>query len=468
MTDYQHFPDLSSLINFFPSGNSTLTIVHVNIRSIRKYWDEFQIITQNVKHIVDVFVLTEINVHDIFQGPFTLSGYQSFFNTRDSCRGGGIAIYVQDKWYCTELKLSFTQAEYLTIKICNSYITVSLLALYRPPSSNVLKFLDELNISLTNFGPNDKICLVGDFNIDILNSTRSSVCDYLTLLSNHGLAPLIQAPTREESLNKKLVFSCIDHINVRSSGVSAKSSVISQKLADHYFVACQIDGGILSKQDKERPRQITIIDSHKFDRLIASYDWNGLISTNDSLTAYSELLDAFDYCTEQSTKIITTKKRRQQHVWLTSDVLSAIKLKDILWARLRRSPNNPQVKLQYISQRNRVTAVIRSAKRKHYHSKFIDARSDTAKTWSLVNEVKGGNARRTIDEVIKKNFHSNMTLVANSFNHSFASVSGVSYHGNITTDNQEKSCLNTAYLPNMTEKIYIRCYLASGLKKPLA
>lgn len=308
MNDSRQFTDLSSLSNVFPLVNRAVTIVHVNIRSIKKYWDEFQVVIRNIKHIVDVFVLTEINIHDTYKELYSLCGYRSFFSTRDSSRGGGIAIYVKERWSCAELKFSFNHAEYLSIKMCDSQISTLVLAFYRPPSSNVKSFLDELDANIANIGQSEIICLVADFNIDILKSTRSNVCDYLTLLSNHGISPIINVPTREEFTKGKLVFSCLDHIDIRSSGASVKSAVISQKLADHYFVACQIDCGIVSGENKKPSNQIANIDSHVFDKLISSYDWEQLVTTANCQTAYTKLVDAFAHFTEKSIKVIKTKK----------------------------------------------------------------------------------------------------------------------------------------------------------------
>lgn len=57
----------------------------------------------------------------------------------------------------------------------------------------------------------DKLCMVGDLNIDLLKSSKTIVCDYLDILANYFIESVIQTATREEYLSDTLVTSCIDH-----------------------------------------------------------------------------------------------------------------------------------------------------------------------------------------------------------------------------------------------------------------
>lgn len=223
---------------------------------------------------MDVFVLTEISVQSDMLDRFTLPGYQSSFSLRDQRLGGGIAVYVKDTWCTNPFSVSFSSAECLGLEIVSDVSRISILAVYRPPSQNVLVFLDELKSTLTNLNLVDNFILVGDFNIDTLKPSRSSVCDYLTLLSTYGLECLVQAPTREEFLGGSLVSSCIDHINVRASDAEIRAAVISQKLADHYFVACQLSFQIPVSRGNGWPLQIELVDRRCFDSLVQSYDWH--------------------------------------------------------------------------------------------------------------------------------------------------------------------------------------------------
>lgn len=443
--------DFSSFIDSFPPSASSLTVLHVNIRSIRKYWDEFQLIVGATDAVVDVFILTEINVLDVgvSQGQFSLPGFEAFFLTRNSSRGGGIAVYIKKTWSAISLDISLKHAECLSLKLCKNNFVISLLAVYRPPSQNVRNFLDELTASLETMVPTDKLCIVGDMNIDLLKPFKSAVCDYLNILATYGIDSVIQTPTREEYLSDQVVISCIDHINIRNSGVPILSAVIKQKLADHYFVACRICAEVIS-EELDQQKQIAIMNSSNFDRLISSYNWSHIIENCNYHDAYLKLVEIFSSFRTLSTKTITVRKRRPNQPWLTSEVLSAIKEKDILWARCRRSPQNKELKLQFQTKRNRVNALIRSKKRQHFQEKFFRSRFDVSKTWAIVNEVKGCSTRSSIDDTIKKHFGTNMSSVAERFNCFFASVSGVLHDKDVVPSNLQRSCLSSAFLPNIT------------------
>lgn len=136
------YSDFSSFIDTFPPSAGALTVLHVNIRSIKKYWDEFQLIVGALETAVDVFVLTEINVRDVgvAQGQFSLPGFETFFLTRNDSRGGGIAVYVKNIWSTVTLQIPFNYAECLSLKLCKKSFVVSLLTLYRPPSESVRNF----------------------------------------------------------------------------------------------------------------------------------------------------------------------------------------------------------------------------------------------------------------------------------------------------------------------------------------
>lgn len=233
--------DFTSLKSLFSDVCCYSCTVHdFNIRSIRKYWDQFKVIAESIKPAVDIFFLTEINVPNVSRTKINLNGYSAFFRTCQLGRGGGIAVFIRNKWIVSHITAQFDSAECVALKIYYGNCTITLLGLYRPPSANVLSFLTELKYNLEELRGEGNICFIGAFNIDSLKSTKSSVWDYLTLLSSYGIECRILAPTQQEIINEKLVSSCIDQIYIRSSYRSAKSTVISQKLADHYFITCQL------------------------------------------------------------------------------------------------------------------------------------------------------------------------------------------------------------------------------------
>lgn len=242
----------SCLETFKPNADTSFTLFHANIRSIRKHWGEFQLAINSVLSIGDVFVLTEINIHSEDVGQFYLPGFNNIFYTRDKKRGGGIAVFVKNSLFFSEVQLSFRSCETIALRILTSAYDLLLLASYRPPSEKVSDFLSDLRVNLETFPVNATLCLVGDFNIDLLSPSRAPVCEYLTLLADYGIEPTISLPTREEVLGERLVVSSIDHINIRSPGSTTKAAVISHKLSDHYFIAVMWNSQAVLRGDSRR------------------------------------------------------------------------------------------------------------------------------------------------------------------------------------------------------------------------
>ncbi|CAN7999157.1 unnamed protein product, partial [Ixodes pacificus] len=322
----------------------SFSVLHVNIRSIRKHWNEFEIISRDISSLVDVFVLTEISISSVATDQFSLPGYIGKFYTRCSGHGGGIAVFVNEKWSITNISLYFNHAECVALSLGNAATSVCFLAVYRPPSTNVGSFLEELETYISSLTMHDQLCVVGDFNIDILSTTKSTVCKYLTILSTHGIECTINAPTREEFLLDRLVCSCIDHINIRTSASIVKSAIITEKLADHYFVACHCSFGNLASRKLPGRMKITSIDNRAFDKLVSSYDWIGFLQSVHHSDVYKNFVLLFDKFYNTCRKEVYIKKRNPDLLWLNTNILTAISDKNALWARCRRSPNNVQLK----------------------------------------------------------------------------------------------------------------------------
>lgn len=183
-TSFSEYSDFSSFLSTVAvADRMSFTALHVNIRSIRKYWDQFKITTLSVSTAVDAFILTEINISDAQKDQFSLPGFNNFFFTRECGRGGGVAVFLKQAWSAVPMNISFPYAESVVLNIDHAGCSITLLSIYRPPSNNVSLFMNELQVVLGGLDPLCQICMIGDFNINILDSSKSFVVDYLNLLA---------------------------------------------------------------------------------------------------------------------------------------------------------------------------------------------------------------------------------------------------------------------------------------------
>lgn len=139
---------------------------------------------------------------------------------------------------------------------------------------------------------------------------------------------------------------------------------------------------------------------------------------------YLRFVGQFARFEEPSKRTFTVKTRRPDQAWLTADVLATIKRKEISWTRCRRSPNNLEQRSHYVMERNHVTALLRSVKRKVYSKHFSEAHFNIRKAWSLINELKGTYTPSSIDSPIEKSY---------------------------LPINLRRACMSSAYLPGITE-----------------
>lgn len=337
-------PDITSFCKLNSNDARSLSTLHVNIRSIRKHWDEFLAIVRGRFPPIDVLVLTEINIHEDLVPLFKIQQYSSFSFTRRVGKGGGIMIYVRDNLVVSSINVTFTVAECVALQICLQDAELTLIAVYRPPSENANVFVSELDNILGNVRSTRAICLVGDFNLDIKLPSRPIVNEYLNVLAKWGVLPTITSYTREEHLGSKLVASCLDHINIRAPSVSHISAVVKHKLSDHYFVGCHL---FFPEPDLVRlhEQHLTILDIAKFDNLIATFDWTEFLRNVSHLNIYSEFVKTLNTLRSSAQKSIIVTKRNGNVHWLSSDILRSIKERDLLWARCKRCPNNNSLKM---------------------------------------------------------------------------------------------------------------------------
>lgn len=450
MTACFSIPDCGSFHQVLgPTSEYSFTIIHVNIRSLRKHWEQFRVLVSDFNPPIDVFVLTEISISSSQGNQFVLNGYNELFHTRERSRGGGIAIYVKEKWLSTSLNVSFSHAESLAISISQSGFSLYLLTIYRPPSENVSLFLAELEVALKESRSEGQFCMVGDLNIDTLKPYKSNVCDYLTLLSEYGIESTISLPTREELLSGKLVASCIDHINTRSPDTTVKSAVITNKLSDHYFIGCRLQREVNERKEKARGCTfVSITDTVKFDLSVATFDWNQILMSVEPAAIYSVFVEVFQSFYRNSLKEVKFKKRSDKP-WLNTDIMVAIKTKEALWLRSRRAPKNLELSAEFKCARNRVNAIIRSAKRRYFQRKFFETRSNPRETWELINTFRGRASRQPINISLERHFGANLQSTVDDFNKIFASTSGIARDRKDTSTSSEHKLRSpsSAFLP---------------------
>lgn len=116
-----------------------MTFCHQNVRSLANKTDELTMLMHSFGIPITVITLTETWLTPTSQ-LFQLSGYQSFFCSRQDKRGGGVALLLKDNIFAEPVD-EFTgitsDYEVLTVQNHTNFFSV----VYRPPSGDATRFL---------------------------------------------------------------------------------------------------------------------------------------------------------------------------------------------------------------------------------------------------------------------------------------------------------------------------------------
>ncbi|KAJ8730714.1 hypothetical protein PYW08_002127 [Mythimna loreyi] len=145
ISEVSNCSNVKDFLNCIPSEQCNLLCMHINIRSIIKNFSALEQMLKTSKKCIDVVILTESNISENNSFLYQLCGYQMYTELRNSRKGGGIILYVNNKHKCsiTNVKTKFFESIFCTITTQSNYFA-NLCAVYRPPSYNKISFIEEL------------------------------------------------------------------------------------------------------------------------------------------------------------------------------------------------------------------------------------------------------------------------------------------------------------------------------------
>lgn len=171
-----HFNNIPNFLA--DKGTDNLSVFHTNIRSIAKNFDHLCVILQSCKKDPDIIILSE-TWHDT-NFLFTLPGYHSFFTNIKYNQNSGIYIFIKKIYKVTVKEIPLPASSSLLCNIIVDNNCINLLAVYRSPSDNdIANFTKSLiNVLKKEFTTQDKVCIIGDLNIDISETNTIHEKDY--------------------------------------------------------------------------------------------------------------------------------------------------------------------------------------------------------------------------------------------------------------------------------------------------
>ena len=324
-----------------------LRIVHLNIRSLSKNFDELLILFDSY----DIILLSETWLNASFDSKLiNRDGFVLFRQDRDTKinkRGGGLAAYIRSEiaLYATIVEdacdiTSNLEQYWLSIKESGrKHFVVGIL--YRPPAGSLKVFMDELQckMSMVCEGTrNDEHVVMGDCNIDFNQCGNIYSKKLRNLMSEYGLMRLETGCTRITQRSK----STIDVIFTDMGDIS-DVGVRQYNISDHLPI-------YLIKKKARNRRKMEMVEFRNLkhysmeglEKLIrADMRWVGFWDENIAVdilwqTMYDIFIDSLNLLCPMVKGISQIDRPN----WVTKQVIEAIREKNISYTQAQASKSD--------------------------------------------------------------------------------------------------------------------------------
>lgn len=397
-----------AMLNILSNREKGLRVCYFNARSLNvSKLDYFRYIFENSS--VDIVCVSEtwfkVDVEDKF---YSLPNYKLFRNDRVTLTaGGGVAIYCKSTLNCKLVtKSDGTSVEYIIIEVSDNNTKCLVSCVYNPDrSSSPVPFFS----ILSDFSPLfEHILISGDFNADLFkNDSRGN--QILDNCSSLGLSIVNSHPTRFSPVS---VPSLLDlFIVADASSVLLFDQLSLDGISDHdlLYITYDIRFSHISSPLQFSFSDFSSIDLSLLQTAAGLVPWDHCLvpaDPNDKIKIFQSFVCNLFH---NYVPLKTVSIRNKSCPWFTTDVINAIRYRNRLYSRWKRTPNSVNWTLYKIA-RNNATRTTRDSKRSFYNSK-LNTVLPSKTLWRNLRDVGisgKGNGTCAIDpDVLNDTFLSN-------------------------------------------------------------
>ena len=364
------------------SGNHTIRVVAINVRSIARRIDDLR--NLEIQELCDVLCLVET-----WDAPsdMNLDIKNMRLATKDirKSRGGGVIIYVREGLDFLGLATQAADGiEHAAIRIVSGGDQHEIHAIYRKPAGQTGVLLEKLEKILDNAA--GAVTIVGDMNVDWLG-TEGKHKKWRDDIGALALTNKMTEMTRR-GLDRD---SCIDHAYVTHDFVvDAKTEELH--LADHRAVFIAIEDRVQTQHKKDEGRTILLTGEGPTALLrlhLRRIDWNALYVENGNLDRnFERFFDALEEKVQEFC-VKKTKPKKQRPEWQDSEYDKEWKKLNREGRKVTKTGPGTEARQQAHKKYKAAKAAFQRLKRQkiyaHYRGKL--AHADPKETWRLMNEV---------------------------------------------------------------------------------
>lgn len=381
-----------SYLDDYPVINrKCLNLCNFNIRSIPRNLQCFKdVFINNHSLNINVIGLTEIRLEPHLSMLYDIPGYSMFVNSRNA-HGGGVAIYVSDKYESLllyQFTILDTCIETVGIETIISGRKHLFVCVYRPPSGDLKKFLDAMSNLLTTALENNFKCIYifGDFNINLLKHRGKFVEEFINLMFSFSLFPIITKPTRITDTTASL----IDHTWTSQIEDNIHNYIIETDITDHFPTISyfQLDTNLLEPHIIYK-RSITNCSIEHFNAKLGEINWNDILNSFSPNDAFDKFFNLFNelYRVHFPVKKCVINKKCEISPYITPALKNSIKERNRLERLAKKWPITYGE--TYKKYRNQLTSTLRNAKNAYFKNKLNSNQGNPHKQWKLLNPLLG-------------------------------------------------------------------------------
>lgn len=423
---------------------NNLTVLHLNIRSINQNFDNLMILLNILQGQTrcDIIILSECWLSKSVVIPY-LNGYKMFKSSTTYNQNDGVVIYIRQELSYTVYEPHFKEANCL---VCIIDKRLAVVAIYRPYCFTKLDmFLGSLDSVLKSLSVYNTVAVIGDINIDTLQSTNKSD-EYLDLTASLGYLPAYNVPTHSNT--------CLDHTLLKTK-FQATSLILQTSITDHLPTFVKI--GLCLNTQKTNNTTSTRLDITSIATELQTTDFTDVMQSQEPNEAADLLIRKISSVITRHTKIIKpARKFRNKKPWITAGLIKCIRHRDKLHIRSKRHPDNLILKTTYTRYRNFCNKLLKKLKRTYEKNKLMENKHNIKGTWKTIKEICNIQSNKTSSNELLK-LSNNVTNSVNMVNSFFLNVGKDLADDIISTvsSNPISSAPNSTMVPNSMALYYV-------------
>ena len=270
-----------------------------------------------------------------------LPQYKSIHQVRRTGKGGGIAVFLHESLTFNvrhDLSVNNADIEALCVEIIKKKSkNIVINTQYLQSAGNFNEFEAYLNTYLAKSKTTDKACfLVGDLNLNLIDyQSNAKVRDFVNLIFQHSLVPIVNKLTRVTKSNATLIDYFITNSIMDQKNLTG---ILKTDISDHFpiftiSVKHRLDS--IDKKEAIRKRIINADSIQEFRDILSEVDSGNLHSISNPSDAYEYFLKVFSgiYDLVFPLKTFSVKRKTLQNTWMTKGLLKSSKQKQKLYEK---------------------------------------------------------------------------------------------------------------------------------------